>query len=234
MSTAGTVLAVLVLASALLSDLFVAPVLATRTRQAVAAGEPDPRVHLHRLIVVFGWTFAAVALVVLLLGGLSLREIGFAGADLSGSGAQPLFSGMLIGCLIPLVSGTFTGRSPRVIGDLGLLLPSSPRERRTYAVAAVTAGTTEEITYRALPILLILHLSGGNRLLAVVVSAGIFGLAHRYQGRAGMLLTGVVGLVLGGLYVLSGSVWPSMLIHVLLDLRLLLIRRPPQIQPVAE
>ncbi len=223
MNAAGTVLAALVLASALLSDLFVGPVLAGRTRQAVAAGDPDPRVHLHRLIVVSGCSFATATLVVLLLGGVSLRDIGFAGADLTDASVQPLFFGMLIGCAAPLVTGRLSGRTPRAIGDVGLVLPTSPRERRSFVVAAVSAGITEEITYRALPILLFLHVLSHNRLLAVVLSSLIFGLAHRYQGRAGMLLTGLVGLVLGGLYVLSGSLWPSMLIHVLLDLRLLLI-----------
>jgi membrane protease YdiL (CAAX protease family) len=223
-TAAGTVLAVLVLASALLSDLFVAPVLADRTRRAIAAGEPDPRVDLHRLIVVFGWAFAAASVGVLLLGGLSLHEIGFAGADLDDPAVQPLLLGMVGGVLAPLVLPRRT-QPQRLIGDVGLLLPVTRRERRSYAAAALTAGITEEITYRALPILLLLHLlPGHNRLLAVGVSAVLFGLAHRYQGWAGMVLTGVIGLVLGGLYVLTGSLWPSMLIHVLLDLRPLFVR----------
>lgn len=227
MTAFGTVLAALVLLTALLSDLFVAPVLAERTRRGLAAGEPDARVHLHRLIIGFGWTFAAVALGVLLLGGLSLREIGFTGADLSGSGVQPLLLGMLGGALAPLVLPR-RHQPQRVIGDVGLLLPVTRQERKSYAAASVTAGITEEITYRALPILLFLHLlPGHNRLLVVVGSAVLFGLAHRYQGWAGMALTGVIGLVLGGLYVLSGSLWPSMLVHVLLDLRLLFMRRDP-------
>lgn len=53
---------------------------------------------------------------------------------------------------------------------------------------------------------------------AVVVSSLVFGLGHLYQGLPGVLKTTVVGLVVAGLYVLSGSLWLPMLLHAFVDL----------------
>ena len=52
----------------------------------------------------------------------------------------------------------------------------------------------------------------------------LFGLAHWYQGRLGMLATGVLGAVLTQLYLTTGSLLLPMVLHVLIDLRLLLDR----------
>jgi membrane protease YdiL (CAAX protease family) len=52
----------------------------------------------------------------------------------------------------------------------------------------------------------------------VLLAAAIFGLGHAYQGPKGILKTGLVGLVLGGLFALTGSLWAPMLVHVVMDL----------------
>jgi len=52
----------------------------------------------------------------------------------------------------------------------------------------------------------------------VLVTSVVFGLSHGYQGRAGMLGTGVVGALLGILSVLSDfSLWPAILTHGVID-----------------
>lgn len=58
----------------------------------------------------------------------------------------------------------------------------------------------------------------GALLLAVTASAALFGLAHRYQGPGGMLLTGSIGLVLGWLYIRQGrNLWANVIVHALVD-----------------
>ena len=56
------------------------------------------------------------------------------------------------------------------------------------------------------------------------VPAVLFALGHVYQGAQGVLATGVLAVGFGALYLLTGSLLPSMLLHVLMDLRVLLIR----------
>ena len=53
---------------------------------------------------------------------------------------------------------------------------------------------------------------------AMVVGAVAFGIAHAYQGPIGILKTGVVGLIMGTLYLLSGSIWGPMLVHAVVDI----------------
>ena len=55
-------------------------------------------------------------------------------------------------------------------------------------------------------------------LAALVVSAVLFGYGHYYKGPAGILDSGVAGLILGGAYLLSGRVlWTSILAHGFID-----------------
>ncbi len=62
---------------------------------------------------------------------------------------------------------------------------------------------------------------------AVLVAAVVFGLAHLYQGVAGVLLTSVLAVALGALNVATDSLLPGMVLHVLIDLRVLASRPPP-------
>lgn len=50
--------------------------------------------------------------------------------------------------------------------------------------------------------------------LSVAFTAAVFGLAHGYQGRAGMVSTGAAGIVLGVLFVATGlNVWLAVFTH---------------------
>lgn len=55
------------------------------------------------------------------------------------------------------------------------------------------------------------------RWLGVLLSALLFGLAHLYQGPAGVANTALSGLILGIVYLRFGRVWPLMISHYLHD-----------------
>lgn len=52
---------------------------------------------------------------------------------------------------------------------------------------------------------------------AVVFAAVLFGLAHAYQGIAGVIGTGALGFVGGWFYLARGRVWPLIISHALYD-----------------
>jgi membrane protease YdiL (CAAX protease family) len=55
-------------------------------------------------------------------------------------------------------------------------------------------------------------------LLNVVLASVVFGLAHGYQGRSGIVSTGVVGAVLAWVFVGSGfDLWLAILAHGFVD-----------------
>lgn len=104
------------------------------------------------------------------------------------------------------------------------LLPASRRERWAFAAVAVTAGVTEEVLYRGfLPWFLVLAAPVGGYGGAIVASSVAFGLGHAYQGPVPAVLAGLAGLGLGLLAFSTGSLLLPVLLHVLVDLRVLLL-----------
>ncbi len=107
---------------------------------------------------------------------------------------------------------------------IAFFLPSSPPERRWFAGLSVSAGICEEVIYRGflVPYLAVGPLAMGP-VPAILVAAIIFGIAHGYQGWVGMIITGVIALIMTALFLLSGSLWLPMVVHAILDLRILVI-----------
>ncbi|WP_298458047.1 CPBP family intramembrane glutamic endopeptidase [uncultured Cellulomonas sp.] len=152
--------------------------------------------------------------------------------------AAGMLVGLLVGTLLVVVvlrvaararAATRRGDGPATLplaGGTALapLLPTTPRGRRGWAALSVTAGVTEEVTYRGIVVLtLALVLPTAGPRVVVVLAAVVFGLAHAYQGPAGMVATGLAGAVFAGLYLGTGSLLVPMLLHVLVDLRVLLL-----------
>jgi len=97
------------------------------------------------------------------------------------------------------------------------VLPRTLREYRLFVAVSVTAGICEELLYRGYFFAMTSHwltLAG-----AAVVSACVFGLGHGYQGWKGVVKTTIAGLVLGAIYIGTGSLlWPAIL-HALIDVQ---------------
>ena len=96
-----------------------------------------------------------------------------------------------------------------------VLLPHDTRELRGFYAVSFTAGTCEEILYRGfLPWVLGLAMPLP---MAFVSAAILFGLGHVYQGPAGVVKTSILGVVMGGLVWLSGSLLPAVVLHIAID-----------------
>lgn len=104
------------------------------------------------------------------------------------------------------------------------LLPRTAAERRLFTLVGVTAGACEEWLYRGFLLAVVAALAGGLPTgVLVLVAAVAFGLAHAYQGRVGIVTTGVLGGVLAALYLDTGSLLLPVVLHALIDLRFLLV-----------
>jgi len=88
-------------------------------------------------------------------------------------------------------------------------------------VAWVLASLLEEIIFRGFIMTELGDLIGTTGVYAsilLLVSSGIFGFAHWYQGKAGALSTALVGLLLGDIFIWSGySLWLPILTHAVID-----------------
>lgn len=96
------------------------------------------------------------------------------------------------------------------------ILPQSAVEFPPYFALAVTAGLCEEFLYRGFAMAALAH-AGLGAWLVVLVSSILFGLAHSYQGRGGIVMTFVVGLVLGASRLAYNSLVPAIFWHSAVD-----------------
>ena len=123
-----------------------------------------------------------------------------------------------------LVAGWLERRGRRVgLGEVERVMPRDPRELRWAAALAVTAGVTEELYFRLLLPLLIAIVTG-SAWAGFALGVALFGAAHRYQGWAGIGATTAVGLLMTLVYLATGSLVATMLLHVLIDLNAVVLR----------
>jgi uncharacterized protein len=119
------------------------------------------------------------------------------------------------------------------------ILPRSPRERVPFFALAVTAGICEEFLYRGFAMTALAR-SGLPLWSTVVISSLLFGCAHLYQGRSGLLGTTLLGLIFGVARIGFSSLAPVMVWHAAVDVvagiagPLYLVHNTPVTEYVAE
>jgi len=111
-----------------------------------------------------------------------------------------------------------TGPTPERMRKLAeRILPTKTVELLPYCALAVTAGVCEEFLYRGFA-MAALERTAVPVWLVVILTAVLFGLAHAYQGRSGILATGLMGILFGMGRLAFGSLAPMMVWHAAVDL----------------
>jgi uncharacterized protein len=131
---------------------------------------------------------------------------------------------LMAGLMLPLIAAFFHAGTRRFMlrqfDGIDYLLPRTRMEIALFAGVSVTAGACEEVLYRGFLFHYLQtmpwHLSPT---ITVLLGASMFGFAHLGQGIKGILITGMAGIFLGGLYVVTDSLFVPMLVHTLIDLR---------------
>jgi membrane protease YdiL (CAAX protease family) len=187
------------------------------------AGKERARVNNFRWTIVNEWVFVLLLLVWWMLAGRSLSALGF----VLPPGIRTV-AGLVLTAL-GLLLLALQWRAMLRLDERGLdslkaqaaavidMLPRTAQEHRWFKAVSVTAGICEELVFRGFMTWYLAHWM--SPWLAAVVAAVAFGAAHFYQGLAGVVKTGVTGLIMGLLFVGSGSVlWP-MILHAAVDLQ---------------
>jgi len=92
------------------------------------------------------------------------------------------------------------------------ILPQSTVELLPYLALAITAGLCEEFLYRGFAMAVFLRV-GFQAWAVVLVSSVLFGLAHSYQGKGGVVMTLLIGVLLGTSRLIYGSLVPAIVGH---------------------
>jgi membrane protease YdiL (CAAX protease family) len=97
------------------------------------------------------------------------------------------------------------------------IFPQTTVELLPYLALAITAGICEEFLYRGFTMAVLARV-GFPAWAVVSVSSVMFGLAHVYQGRGGLVGTLLVGTVLGMARIAYDSLVPVIFWHSALDM----------------
>ena len=96
-------------------------------------------------------------------------------------------------------------------------MPTTDAEQRWWNALSLTAGVCEELLYRGY---LWFYLGRYIPMPYVALLASLFfGLGHLCLGPPHALRTFLLGLAFWGLYLLTGSILPGMVLHALIDVR---------------
>jgi membrane protease YdiL (CAAX protease family) len=192
----------------------------------------DPRVKIQAYQKTVGWLWAGSVATCIVLGLRTVltihRDAGEA-SWLPGSGFVIGFMGAaLVALFLPIFlmirSETTRARIAKSLEKLNFILPKTAEERRWFVLVAITAGVCEEILYRGFLIHYFRELPVSIGLIgALILSSCVFGFAHLYQGVVGIVQTTILGAIFGLIFIVTGSLVLPMVLHALIDLRILLI-----------
>ncbi|MCP3902761.1 MAG: CPBP family intramembrane metalloprotease [Planctomycetes bacterium] len=100
-------------------------------------------------------------------------------------------------------------------------VPETRRELAHFTVLALSAGVWEELVFRGFLITYLAWFAGDSivgLVAAVMIPAAIFGFSHLYQGWKYVFKIAFMAGVFGAIFVVSGSLWLLMALHVVVDL----------------
>lgn len=193
-----------------------------RVRTEIAAQGGARRVREYRFTMLQEWILVAVALVLIVLGRRSWASVGLAlPVTLAGWGWTVAIVVGVVALLVTqyrAATGSEAARASvgRQLAPVRWLLPSAaPAEVAHFRALSVTAGVCEEILFRGFLIAFLVPFAGVSG--AVLVSSLLFGLGHAYQGTGGIVKSGVIGALMAGFYLLTGSLLAPILVHAMVD-----------------
>lgn len=153
--------------------------------------------------------------------GLSLDELGLGRGKWLEAGVAGLVGGALVAGLhwrnLKRMARAESAGAARMKSIAAHILPHTRVELIPYCGLAVTAGVCEEFLYRGFVFAAIARV-GFPTWGVLIASSILFGLAHSYQGRSGVVGTSVLGFVFGLGRIVVGSVVPPMVWHSVVDL----------------
>ncbi|MGB8324596.1 MAG: CPBP family intramembrane glutamic endopeptidase [Candidatus Acidiferrum sp.] len=178
------------------------------------------RLTLYGATIAFQWVAVAVVAWRAVVRGMTAEQLGLASHD-----TRKIIVVTLVGAVILGILHWFNLRrvgkvqAPQVelmrkIAER--ILPQSLLELLPYSALAVTAGICEEFLYRGFAMGALTR-TGLNVWVVVIVTSLLFGLAHAYQGRGGIIGTMLLGFLFAGMRLAYDSLIPVMVWHAVVD-----------------
>jgi uncharacterized protein len=203
----------------------VVPILGRRRIQQLTrmpATTKFDRLRLYGSTVLFQWMAAAIVLWRAHAHQLSSRALAIAIPTPLLSATSAVLLGALVLANQLLSIRRFANHPEEIRGILPQLavkiFPQDNIERLGFFALVVTVAICEEVIFRGFAQEVFQSWAHDLAVVGVIGSAMLFALAHLYQGKRGLISTLVVGLVLSGVRLLTGSLMAPMVAHFVADL----------------
>jgi uncharacterized protein len=171
-----------------------------------------PRQAAYISSIISLWLLAGLTLIVSRTAGFPFSALGFAATPLP---SLLLWSGAITAAGVGVIL-IFHAAGFRDAELVRQLIPVTATDRALFLGVSITAGTCEELVFRGF-LLHVLLLATGSLPLALLLSSGVFGVVHAYQQPLGALRAAILGAILALPLLLTGSIYPAMLAHTLID-----------------
>ena len=194
-----------------------------RFKKFVARGGPvttNRKLRLYFIVLLTQWTLTALCAWVMARRQLNIADLGLLKPGPAWTWILALVLAMtLASATIVAVRAIRAGKSevPGHLRHISRILPQNLLERIGFTPVALTAGICEETLYRGF-LTFAFFQAYPNIIVALALSTVAFGIAHLYQGPRGIISTMALGLVLATIYRASGSLWPGIVVHAIVDL----------------
>ena len=202
--------------------------IAYRKAQRDLQNDPRAKARLFRRVVAKQIVLIAIILGLWLFGGIRGEWLGIRAPH-----SWPLTGGLTAVILVAFAWSAIRMRPKatqfreKLKNRVGLMLPATPDELRWFAIMATCGGIAEELLCRGFLFYYFrLYIPHINDLELALLTALFFGLAHFYQGKWGVLGTGVAGAILAALYVGTGSLLLPAITHITGNLRAVVVFWP--------
>lgn len=181
------------------------------------------RSFLHVYSMMFLWLSAIVILWIWSTSGRPWSELGLAWEWTLRIqivwGVCALISGYF---LVQWITLSFSARqreayadAVRGVGGVKMIMAETLSEHRSFKLLGTTAGMTEEIIFRGFLIWAFAQFM--PLWAAALASLALFIFMHRYQGLAGMGQVAIAGGIITLLFLVGGSLWPLIALHIAID-----------------
>ena len=189
---------------------------------AMPAVSSRQRILLYVSTIAFQWALAGFVFWRARARNLTVAELGFSPhATTIGVLAGALIGASLLAWLnwanLRRMGKADPKRTARLRAVGARIFPQSRHELILFLALATTAGVCEEFLYRGFSMAAFARLELPTWVV-VFVSSLLFGLAHSYQGRGGILGTLVLGTVFAGARIVYDSLIPVMVWHAAIDI----------------
>ena len=193
-----------------------------RFKAAAKAGVPNARRNAYRRTIVGQWAFAAAAIALWIRAGRSWTDLGVVPSTSFGVIASLGFIALMSALIVQQFRAIRrTTPEARValrskLEYVEYLMPHTRHEFRWFSALCVTAGVCEELLFRGYLLWLLKAYLGTAA--AALLGVVLFGALHIYQGPKGAIKAALAGGVMTGIVLLTGWLFPAMVLHALIDL----------------